>query len=377
MKNQAFHFEISDLIIQFISAFDNCVIKRFNDNRVKKYEIGARYVVAPKQRVLYDLVNKGKNLTLPAITVNMTSLTRDPTRVFNKIDGFHFPGDSQAETRKVGSPVPVNIGISMSIIAKLQHDIEQIISNFAAYTNPYFILVWKIPSPFNLNQVYEIRSEVEWSGDITLNYPYDITPETAWHLTADTSFTIKGWLFPEAPTEATKNIFFIDANFYAANALSGNPLIMSYADLESLQTLSAANFNGFTESIHISAAPSITNMFYSTAPGIGYEVLNNFTLNHSNSGGIVTLYGKRFTETTVVGLSSNNAESFYNNLSGFNFTYYDPISCYQLDTFTVVNDNILTIQLPSLTANGNFNIVVINGAGYDTSFSAASTYFIA
>lgn len=379
MKNQAYHFEIEDLITQFITAFDDCVIKRFNGNREQKDQISVRYVYAPKQRVIYDIVNAGKNLTLPAVALNITSLARDSSRVFNKLDGFYYPSTTKAApaafSNHVFTPVPINIGINMSIIAKYQADVEQIISNFAAYTNPYIVLVWKIPAAYNLSQTYEIRTEVEWSGSIALNYPGDIAATDKYRLTADTTFTIKGWLFPEAPTENTKNIFFIDANFYATQSLSGNPLNKLYAKYDDYATLSASNFNGFVETVHISAAPTITDLYYSNYAGIGTQAIDNVQITPFLSGGVATIFGKRFLDTTYVAICSNNLNSFYGQLTSLNFTYYPTISCYLTNNYSVLNDNIITIKIPSLSASGNFNFVVINEAGYDTSYSAYNTYF--
>ena len=379
MKNQAYHFEIEDLITQFITAFDDCVIKRFNGNREKKDQISVRYVYAPKQRVIYDIVNAGKNLTLPAVALNITSLTRDNSRVFNKLDGFYYPSTTKAApaafSNHVFSPVPINIGLNMSIIAKYQADVEQIISNFAAYTNPYIVLVWKIPTAYNLTQTYEIRTEVEWSGNIALNYPGDIAATDKYRLTADTSFTIKGWLFPEAPTETTKNIFFIDANFYATRSLSGNPLNKIYSNYDDYAALSATNFNGFVETVSISAAPTITDLFYSNYAGIGTQAFENVHITQFLSGGVATIFGKRFLDTTFVAISSNNHNSFFGSLTSFNFTYYPAISCYLINSYNILNDNIITINIPTLTASGNFNFVVINEAGYDTSYSAYNTSF--
>lgn len=379
MKNQAYHFEIEDLITQFITAFDDCVIKRFNGERSVKDQISVRYVYAPKQRVIYDIVNAGKNITLPVVSISIASLTRDATRVFNKLDGFHYPSSTAASpavySNLVGTPVPINIAVNMSIIARYQADIEQIISNFAAYSNPYIVLVWKIPSNFNLTQTYEIRSEVEWSGNIALNYPGDMTATDKYRLTADTSFVIKGWLFPQAPASGVKNIFFIDANFYATKTLSGNPLNMSYAKYDDYATLSATNFNGFTETVSISAAPTITDVFYSNSAGIGTRM--NYDLNKVQflTGGAITIFGKRFSDTTYVALCSNNLSSFYGSLTSLNFTYYDTISCYLLQEYTVLSDNIMTIQMPAISAYGAFNFVVINPAGYDTTYSAYNTIF--
>ena len=43
----------------------------------------------------------------------------------------------------------------------------------------------------------EIRSEVLWSGNLNYNTPTDTTYSDKFRVVIDTSFTIKGWLFPE------------------------------------------------------------------------------------------------------------------------------------------------------------------------------------
>lgn len=379
MDNQAFHFEINDLITQFIAAFDDCVIKRFTGNRVSKSEVSVRYVYGPKHAVIHDIVNPAKNITLPVVTVNITQLARDPTRVFNKHDGMYYPAanpvDKYAEfSNQLRMPVPVNISVNMSIIAKYQNDIEQIISNFAAYTNPYIILSWKVPSAFGLRNVHEIRSEVEWSGSINLDYPLEQGQDAKYRLTADTSFVIKGWLFPEAPSEPLKNIYFIDANFYATKSLSGNPLNFVYSTYDDYSSLSAVNYNGSTESIYISAAPIITDIFYNNRVGIGQAIDAGFTINNFNSGGVITLFGKQFNYTTNILLSSNNA-ALMPGLTGFDFTYYDSVSGVILTSYQVLNENIITINMPALTASGEFSIIVVNEAGYDTTYNAVSGVF--
>jgi len=380
MENQAFHFEIEDLITQFIAAFDDCVIKRFTGSRGTKDQINVRYIYAPKQRVLYDIINKGKNITLPAVSLHITQIARDPSRVFNKLDGFYYPASDTnneyaAFSNQVFSPVPVNVSVNMSIIAKYQTDLEQIISNFASYVNPYLIISWKIPASYNLSKTYEIRTEVDWSGSISLAYPGDQTPTDVYRVTADTSFTIKGWLFPEAPTNKVKNIFFIDANFYATRQLSGNPYNFIYSTLDEYATLSASNIGGFVETVSISAAPTITNVYYATRTGIGENITSNYTINSFVSGGAITLLGKRFTNTSAVALSSSNA-LFYKSLTALNFAYYPPISCFLINSYSIINDNVMTVTLPTLSAAGKFTVAVINGAGYDTSYSANQSVFI-
>lgn len=225
MKNQSYFFEIKDLIIQFITAFDNVVINRYNSDRSVANKLQVRYVYSPKQRVVYDLVNLAQNITLPVISVSINSVSRSNERVFNNTRGFYFPNRSNSlspynsASNFVRMPIPVDISVSMSILAKYQTDLDQIISNFVPYTNPYIILSWQIAADFGLSQPYEIRSEVLWGGTISLTYPTDIAASQKYRVSGDTSFVIKGWLFP-AVSQPVSNIYYIDSNFYATSAIT-------------------------------------------------------------------------------------------------------------------------------------------------------------
>jgi hypothetical protein len=155
---------------------------------------------------------------LPVVAVSITNISRDNERVFNKIAGFYV-NKTNSETNRgatsayVRTPVPVNISINMSIVSRYQSDLEQIISNFVPYNDPYIIISWKVPAAAGLAIPEEIRSEVLWDGSINMTYPTDINASEKYRITADTSFTIKGWLFKDLSKNAVSNIFFIDNNF--------------------------------------------------------------------------------------------------------------------------------------------------------------------
>ena len=191
---------------------DDVVISRYNKSRSVVDKIQVRYLYAPKQRVVFDIINKGQNLTIPAVAVNVTSVSRDEGRVFNKIFGNYDVIEQQQTSRFTPAPIPINIGMNMSIITKFQTDMDQILSNFAVYSNPYIVISWKVPSTFT-SETVELRSEVLWSGDISLDYPLELQQNTTARITADTSFTIKGWLWPTSNTLSGSNIFTIDSHF--------------------------------------------------------------------------------------------------------------------------------------------------------------------
>ena len=289
MKNRAFHFEIKDLLTQFIAAFDNAVISRYDKDRNPGNNIEVRYVFAPKQRVMYDIINKAQNLTLPVVAVNLTGVTRDNDRVFNKLAPSYIPAQ-KSENPKTDSkflmPVPVNLEVKMSILARYMQDVDQIVSNFVPYNNPYIIITWEVPADFGAQYPQEIRSEVLWDGNLVYETPTDTTYSDKFRVTVDTSFTIKGWLFPEQK-DTSGTIYKVDSNFIAVDLANKiySPLDPTEpVENNTYQELGYSRLSGFdanvptnyTETITVSGIPEFTNIFYSTTGT--YHSLNNFPL---------------------------------------------------------------------------------------------------
>ena len=212
------------MIRQFVTAFNSIVINRYNRSKTVIDELKVGFYYGPKERALHDIVNKAQSLKLPTIAVHYTSITRDTDRVFNKIPGFYYSkspsvSGGSLDSDFLATPIPVNIGISMSIMTKFQTDMDQILSNFVPYNNPYIIISWVVPTSQNLSSNLEIRSEVLWDGSLTLDYPVEISGTQPARIIADTSFTMKGWLFKGA-SEDVKNIFTIDQDFVPVSAFN-------------------------------------------------------------------------------------------------------------------------------------------------------------
>lgn len=364
MKDYTYSFEIKDLLTQFLCAFDDVIIKRYDKNRSVKEEINVRYVLAPKQRVMYDIVNKAQNLTLPVVAVNMTSISRDTSRVFNKLDSVYNPL-SETNNTNVKTPVPINIEVSMSILARYLQDMDQILSNFVPYNNPYIILSWKEPS-LNPSQVVEIRSEVLWGGTINLTEPTDTSYSDKFRIVADTSFTIKGWLFKNQNDLSTP-IYFANTNFIPVN----KDLIIDIDNYNfKYNTLSAEAINiPEIETVSLSAIPVFTNIYYKlSGEGKLHEVVSNFKINNKFINKFV-IYGNNFNHTTAVLLSTNKVLS--GTQVSLSSKYTGSATGYTLSSqyYKVLTDNILTISLPKLSGTSNFNFIISNDAGWDTSYN--------
>ncbi len=195
---------------------DDIVVKRYNKYREPQDSIRVRFVYAPKQRVLADLLDKAQNLQLPVVALTNGGITRDPNRVFNKLQGSYMESNDPATTNKLFQPVPIDLTINMTILTRFQEDFDQIVTNFVPYFDPYIIVSWRTPSMPD----YEIRSQVVWSGTVTANYPYDINSNTVARVEGTTSFTFKGWLFKARPTNKEAIIFNINSNFSTQSGLN-------------------------------------------------------------------------------------------------------------------------------------------------------------
>ena len=356
MKQYSYFFEQSSLLNLFVSAFDEAFVYRYDArNREPKEKIEVRYVHGPKHRVLHDLNDRAKTLTLPVVTIEQTNVSRDSTRLFNKNKHFYHQGKDEKSLSKIPTPIPVNIELAVSVICYFKEDLDQILQNFITNCNPYIIVSWKTPEDFELPFLEEIRTEIQWSGDAPITNPKDLSPDVKWRISADTNFTIKGWLF-KSIDETVAPIYKIDANFRNVN-LSNR--IYSWEDLPSL----SANFSDF-ETVSISAYPSFTNIFYNYQ-GNKFPVDEDLIIRNDFDNNIL-LYGKRFSYNNTWYLSSGVAD-FHTNYELVSTARSPLVSAYNItDWVEIENDNIARIKIPtdSLSSYGNFKIITANEAGW-------------
>ena len=413
MKNYTYNFEIKDLLTQFAAAFDDIVIKRYNNLRQAKEEISVRYVFGPKQRVMYDIVNKAQNLTLPVIAINATSITRDASRVFNKHEGFYnYKNDTLLNTIK--TPTPININVSFSILARYMQDMDQILSNFIPFANPYIILSWKEPMG-STNEVIEVRSEVLWDGNISLTTPTDTTYTDKFRVIADTTFTIKGWLFKDT-NNPYPAIYSVELNTVDATR------ILSFDDFEE-NIIESGEYNttrqqlsATTISTQFGNIPTLTNLFYfasgtnlnalyefngptgpaalregeptyqqtqslikKTAPTTQLPVEESIASNQQLSGNNNYLfYGSGLASTNIVLLSSNNlsitspvSSSLTTRFTRVTSTITGVASGFTLrpEYYKIINDNLMTVSIPYLSGSGLVDIIASGANGWVSSFS--------
>lgn len=360
MKSWSYNKEIQTLVEQFAGAFNDIIIKRFDKNDNFNGDKKVKFVYAPKQRVLESLRTPAPGgLTVPAIAINISSIQRDESRVFNKNNGFELEarslyGEDSGFVKFIRQPVPINIGINMSIITKYQTDMDQILSNFIPYCDSYIIISWKMQS--GNNKDYEIRTEILWSGSVNMTYPTDLPPSQSFRITADTTFTIKGWMFKSNQyDDIFKKIYYINTDFVIADQedIDGCGLI---TDLDQYET----------SFINISARPHIDCVY---PLNINKSNLEIYYENRS-----IYVIGKFLSYTRAVYVSASNTNIFnqqpqlfspFEGLTGLE-PYYPSFYGYAVSSFEILDDGILTLSLPfsSMVQSGYIDVIVENEAGY-------------
>lgn len=355
MEKYSYFREQQNVISQFVAAFDGSFVYRYTKDFEAKEKINVRYVFGPKQRVLYDIVNQAKNITLPVISIEQTNLKRDSTRIQFKDQKITRPNKSDNKSiARIPTPVPVSMDLNVSIVCYYKEDLDQIVSNFIPWCNPYFIISWKIPEEFGMDFIDELRTEVTWSGYIDYENPTNIDHSEKYKIVGNTSFSVKGWIFPALETPIAP-IYVVDTNFISVSSGSN---LSGYDDYYSLSA------NDTTDVIMVSAYPEFTNYFVN---GIPYTQL---TINDINSK-TFTFYGKRFSYNNSWYLSSNI------NIDGLVFEEiktlkFPTISGYRIpdNIITNVNDNITSIRFTNnafALSSGEYKFITSNNLGWGVS----------
>lgn len=317
---------------------------------------------APKTRTLAEIVNKNQHFKLPCIAISLGGISRNVNRVFNKLEGSNWCVNDNINNEKnwinLLQPVPIDITVNMAIIARFQSDVDQILSNFIPYTDPYFIISWKWPGNDEISP-FEIRSKVKWNENISIQYPLDIANNASYWTTADTSFIIEGWMFKNKPP-ASKPIYTIDMIF------------SSVKDIEDFRFMKLNENRYNSDYFTISARPQ----FVLAEPFSSY--INNSAVEKK-----FTIYGKMLDYTDSIFLSSGDPNMFdYSSTgdfistgeqiidsyytSGFSASAsYPPISGYELsrDRWKIIDKNIIEFSFTP-KQSGIFDIILANEAGY-------------
>ena len=131
------------------------------------------------------------------------------------------------------------------------------------------------------------------------------------------------------------------------------------------------SFSGNFDSRSLSARPQFTGDFRTTLlcgfsavksfEGYSFNSITSVMVSASNNTNILSgsyTLSAYDHYTTLASISTNMSPS--TSLSA----NYPEVSGFPITTYTINNDNVLTITFPELTATGTLDIIAINPAGY-------------
>jgi hypothetical protein len=266
--------------------------------------------------------------------------------VFNKIEGSNFQIKDETGKGRLLQPVPIDLTLNLSILTRYQSDMDQCISNFVPYCDPYFVISWRIPEMPD----HEIRSQVVWSGTINYTYPTDLNSTTVARYQTDTSFTLKGWLF-KSFAQGDKTILTINTTI-EDNTLTDSELPLSdlyaFDKLDKGYTQVKFALSAIPQPLHVDTYVVHTSSVKTiTLFGHSYFDIRNIYLSGAPYKNISTLQTPFSTSTEL--------SSSYPNFYGVRIEPGD---------FLQINQNTVQFTMPSATYPGFFDVIVENKGGY-------------
>jgi len=201
-----YHEILRKTVVSFGTLFNNITIKHTNDsdNIVSVIKVPLAY--APTQKFLARLeqspdLSKKTQISLPRMSFEFVALNYDPTRKVTSTQTFLTRLESdKTESKKVYMPVPYNMQFELSIYAKLNEDMLQIVEQILPYFQPAYTLSIDL-----VDQIGEKRDVPVVLDNITMEDNYEGNFEQRRALIYTLRFTAKTYLFGPV-SSATKDI---------------------------------------------------------------------------------------------------------------------------------------------------------------------------
>lgn len=373
IKAYTFHNEFHTIAAHLTSALGDITIKRFDSDSTVQNTIKIRWVYGPKQRVMADLVQKKANYSVPVGVLYLTGGGRDASRVTNPMSALQYSRNPHSNRMtNVAPPVPYSIQYGLTFYSAFGKDMDQMITNWVPYFDPYLMLSWSHPQTGQ-----EIQSRVMWNEQVSYEYPNDLGDTSPWEISATTGFTVDGWLF-KGDQRPARRIVNIHASFTPVRTIECN-----YADLIEYRRADT------TECFSILGAPR--------------PLSTSIVCIRENTATQISIYGHMFKDVTGVYVSggagvtvpSTSANTVFNPASSsasamctaFNaaaipaFVVSDVVAATKQFTTPIEEDieqysvyrgnrqplshpwNMITFEIPPIQGSGYIDIIVTTPAG--------------
>jgi len=188
-------------VIAFMSLFKSMkVVDTTNDTDntlIEAKETAIDIVYTPKERKLieqtheYTTPSSMYDTKVPMFSVSISSISYDETRTLNFYRKRRIKQNSAQYNDRM--PIPYNIGMNLSILAKYESHIHQIAENIAPFVAPYIVVKIKENSNLLIDVPRELR--IDFDGQINRDIPIEWEDTERRIIKGNLNFIIRGWIY--------------------------------------------------------------------------------------------------------------------------------------------------------------------------------------
>ncbi len=216
LTNHFYHEIIRKTIVSFGTLFNNIEIQHTDKAGKVVSVIKVPISYGPQQKFLARVTQGrdysdgvGTTLTLPRMAFEVMGMNYDSTRKVSTMQTFKAVNKKTNKLIKGYMPVPYNINMQLSILAKLNEDAIQILEQILPYFQPAFNLTIDLVDVIGEKRDMPITLEGIQMED---NYEDDFLTRRA--LTYTLNFTCKTYLFGPIANNSEGLIKKVQADYY-------------------------------------------------------------------------------------------------------------------------------------------------------------------
>ncbi len=216
LTNHFYHEIIRKTIVSFGTLFNNIEIQHTDKAGKVVSVIKVPISYGPQQKFLARVTQGrdysdgvGTTLTLPRMAFEVIGMNYDSTRKVSTMQTFKAVNKKTNKLIKGYMPVPYNINMQLSILAKLNEDAIQILEQILPYFQPAFNLTIDLVDVIGEKRDMPITLEGIQMED---NYEDDFLTRRA--LTYTLNFTCKTYLFGPIANNSEGLIKKVQADYY-------------------------------------------------------------------------------------------------------------------------------------------------------------------
>ena len=220
LTNHFYHEIIRKTIVAFGTLFNNIEIKKTDKNGKVLSVIKVPISYGPQQKFLARIQQGreyqdgvGTTLTLPRMSFEVMGMNYDASRKVSTMQTFKAVNKNTNKMVKAFMPVPYNINMQLSILAKLNEDAIQILEQILPYFQPAFNLTIDLVNIIGEKRDMPITLEGIQMED---TYENDFLERRA--LTYTLNFTCKTYLFGPINNSSDGLIKKVQTDYYSDTA---------------------------------------------------------------------------------------------------------------------------------------------------------------